>query len=200
MTAESSSRLFSLPEYADAASASVHRAIHDLTRARSPLLSRIRSEPAESIPVSRLSDRQGNELELEAVPVRIEFAVDIEPLTRGDFGPLLDALDSAAEQQEAAVSKHLFASMSEITDLTGNKVDAGGKPISWDLIIDALEKMEIPFDEDGKMSLSIVMNPRDAARLEQIGPPTPAQQARHDAVLERKRAEWLAKKRQRRLK
>jgi len=50
------------------------------------------------------------------------------------------------------------------------------------------------------MDLTLVMHPDDAARFERLGPPTPAEQARHEAVLARKRDEWQSRQRQRRLR
>lgn len=192
--------LFALPEYSSSAHQTVYVAVRQLARARSPLLSQIRTEEAESIPVSLITDETGEELELSPTLVQVELSVDIDPVADGNLGPLLLALDVAAQQHEEALSKALFSGIGHITDMTGNKIDAGGKPISWDLIIDGLETMEIPFDDQGKMELTLVMNPRDAQRLEELGPPTPEQQARREAVLERKRQEWIARKRTRRLR
>jgi hypothetical protein len=46
----------------------------------------------------------------------------------------------------------------------------------------------------------LVMHPDTVTKLEKLGPPTPEQQARYDAVLETKRQEWQARKRERRLR
>jgi hypothetical protein len=191
---------FRLSEYELAARRHAFEAVEQLARARSPLLAQMRSERAEAIPVSRIVDEQGGELELAPVPVRIGLEMEIAPITAGDLGGVLAALDAAAAQQEEALSKALFSSLGEITKMTGNQVDAGGRPLSWDLIIDMLEELEIRFDDDGKMDLTLVMNPRDFERLERLGPPTPEQEARREAVLERKREEWQARRRQRRLR
>jgi hypothetical protein len=191
--------LFALPEYAAAAGRSAYVAIHELARARSPLLSRIESVPVESIPVARFSRCGADDLEITPTQGWIKLEVEIPAVVDGDLGALLGALDAAAEEQERVTTEALFAGIQKITDMTGNKVDASGRPISWDLITDTLETMEIRFDEDGEMDLTLVMNPRDLERLQQLGPPTAEQQARHDAVLEAKRREWEARKRERRL-
>jgi hypothetical protein len=192
--------LFALPEYSAAARETAYMAIEALAVARSALLSKMRKESTEAIPVSRFTSADGEELEILPTAVRVPLSVDIPSVVSGDLGSLRAALDAAAEEQEKAIAHALFSGISELTDYTGNKVDAGGRPISWDLITDTLEKMEIAFDEDGKMDLTLVVHPDTAKKLEELGPPTPEQQARYDAVLETKRQEWQARKRQRRLR
>lgn len=192
--------LFALPEYADAASEVAFAAIQKLAVARSPLLSQIRSEASESIPVSRFTDRSGRELEVPPAQEAIELSVDYAPVVDGDMSALLAAFDAAADAQERVMATTLFSGMAQITEYTGNQVDAGGRPISWDLITDALEKMEVSFDEHDKMDVTIVMHPDTLRRLEELGPPTAEQEARHNAVMEAKLQEWKARKRQRRLR
>jgi hypothetical protein len=168
--------------------------------AGSPLLSQIRSEASESIPTSRVSDGTGRELEIPPAEEVVELSVDYAPVVEGNLSALLAALDAAAEMQERAMAATLFSGITQITEYTGNQVDAGGRPISWDLITDGLEKMEISFDENDQMDLTIVMHPDTLKKLEDLGPPTPEQEARHNAVMAVKLEEWKARKRQRRLR
>lgn len=190
--------VFALPEYDRGARQHVLASINALTRARSPLLSAIRSEACETLPNSVIADASGRELVIKPAAVQMRFAVDIDPVVAGDLASVYGAIDSASEQQEEGVTKAMLGSLSSITEFTGNTIDAEGKPISWDLITDAFEQMEIGF-ETGKPDVTLVMNPRDLERLQQLDPPTPEQQSRHDAVLARKRAEWDARQRSRRL-
>lgn len=191
--------LFALPEYETAARHATQIAIEQLARARSPLLSRIRSEPTETVPTTRIRDEQGGELELEVTPIRIQFEVEYEPLVRGELGPLFAAFDAAAGQHERAIARALFSKLDQITEMTGNRIEAGGQPISWDLIADMLQTMEIAFDDDGKMDLTLVTGAAQMRRLEEIGPPSREQEERLNGILAGKRDEWLAKKRRRRL-
>jgi hypothetical protein len=196
---EDGSVLFALHEYEDGARTVSFRAVRALAVAHEPLLEQIRSVPAESIPVSRIADGRGGEIELEPVSVRVRLEMDIDALANGDLSGLLVALDDAARQEADTVAAALFASIDRITDMTGNRLDAGGQPLSLDTITDALEMMEISFDDDGKMDLTMVLHPDDLAKLEAAGP-TPEQERRHLEVLARKREEWMARKRDRRLR
>jgi hypothetical protein len=192
--------LFALGEYASAAQASAFEAIDRLARAQSPLLASIRSETTEVIPVSRITGRDGRELEIAPVPVQISLEIDIDPAIEGDLTGVLEALDAAAAQKERVLSKAVISSMLKITDLTGNKLEAGGRPLSWDLITDAFEKIDLSFDENGESNMSLILHPDAYARLAALGPPTKEQQARHDAVIANRRAEWESQRRARRLR
>lgn len=171
-----------------------------LARAQSPLLASIKAERAETIPVSKITGRDGRELEILPMSFSVSMEVDIDGAVAGDLSGLFEALDLAGEQEARALTRVFISTLSDVTDLTGNKVDAGGRPLSWDLITDAFEKIEIEFDEHGGTGLSLMLHPDTYARLAALGPPTAEQQARHDAVLARKRAEWEARRRPRRLR
>ncbi|MDP9376788.1 MAG: hypothetical protein M3P40_04320 [Actinomycetota bacterium] len=192
--------LFALPEYSHGAQVVSFRAVRALAVAQEPLLGRIRSQASESIPTSRITDGRGGEIELQPISVRVKLEMDIDSVSSGDLTDLFVALDDAARQEADALAQALFTSIDQITDMTGNRVDAGGRPLSWDTITDALETIEIAFDDDGKMNLTMVLHPDDLAKLEAAGPPTPEQERRHMEVLARKREEWLARKRDRRLR
>lgn len=191
--------LFWLDEYEEAAAVATGEAIMGLALAKSPFLAGVRSERMAHVPVSRITDRDGRELELEPVPIRVPVELDLAPVIQGDIGAVLAALDAAGAIQEAGLSKALLSSLSDVTDFTGNTIDAGGQPLSWDLVTDMVEKMEVDFDDNGEMDLVLVMNPRDVERLEKLAPPTPEQEERREAVITKKREAWEARQRERRL-
>ena len=65
---------------------------------------------------------------------------------------MLSALDGAGAMEEETLSGALIDSIVRVTELTGNRVDAGGQPLSWDHVIDAVETMDVSFDENGKQA------------------------------------------------
>ena len=60
-----------------------------------------------------------------------------------------------AEQQ----ARLLFQKMDEVTEITGNVVDAKSKPLSPELILAALDKVAIDFDEYGNANLPALFVP-----------------------------------------
>ncbi len=93
----------------------------------------------------------------------------------------------------------LFQSIAEMTAAADMAIDAAGKPFSADLYLQALEKIDIGFDDDGHPILpSLHVGPalRDVAEraMEEV-----RENPAFAAILNRKREEFLAKKRTRRL-
>lgn len=63
--------------------------------------------------------------------------------------------------------KELLGSLEKVTQFTGNVVSGGGKPISPDLFLDALEKIWIEFDEEGEpIKYDLVCGPEVVKQLQ----------------------------------
>jgi len=108
---------------------------------------------------------------------------------------LIDISDS----QRKSLARHLFKNLSEITDATGRSVNAKGQPLTVDLILDLLEKVEFGFDDDGNPQYpTLVMPPAAIERLKELKF-TPEQEQRRKQIIEEKRARFHASKRTRRL-
>jgi hypothetical protein len=127
-----------------------------------------------------------------------EFRVHGDIVRNTDVEEFLPIILKVVDEYVSAIGSTFVDIARDITDATGNTIDAGGRPLSWDVIIDGLEQKEIAFDKDGRMNETLVMNPKTAALLASIEM-TPAQTARLERVLQKKRDQWDAKQRTRRL-
>jgi hypothetical protein len=127
-----------------------------------------------------------------------EFRVHGDIVRNTDVEEFLPIILKVVDEYVSAIGSTFVDIARDITDATGNTIDAGGRPLSWDVIIDGLEQKEIAFDKDGRMNETLVMNPKIAALLASIEM-TPAQTARLERVLQKKRDQWDAKQRTRRL-
>ena len=110
-------------------------------------------------------------------------------------------LDEAAEEYHEGLSKAFYAGMERLTDATGLKVDAAGREF-FESYYEMFERVEIPFEEDGSISKSFVLvaNPETAENIEKaLAAFTPEQQAKLDALINKKRDEARARRRTRRL-
>jgi hypothetical protein len=91
-----------------------------------------------------------------------------------------------------------FTMISKVTDETGNTSDARGDAAEGLLAV--LEKMDIAFGEDGMPALEMIVSPTDADRIRaQLGALTAEQQQRLTEIINRKREEYSASRRRRRL-
>ena len=93
----------------------------------------------------------------------------------------------------------MFGSISEVAEATGNVGNANGQPLSYDHITDMLEKVFLYFDDKGQPIFpTLVLNPAIAEALKNLK--VTDEQLRHrDEVLARKKVEFDAQKRTRRL-
>jgi hypothetical protein len=196
---ESLPGLFALPEYDRAFTEFLHEAIHAVARARDPILSQIRVEEVQTIGTSRISGEEQT-VDLPPIPAAIELSFEADDLIHGRVPGILAVIDDAADQHLRQVMPGFFESIARITDATGNKVDAGGRPFSPELLLEALEKIEWSFDEDGEPIMpTLVMSPDMADTVSKLPPLTPEQEQAFAELKERKRAEYRARRRHRKL-
>ncbi len=97
------------------------------------------------------------------------------------------------------VNQELFKTVNQITNLTGNLVDAKGKKVSSELLLEILEKTYIPFDEEGNPIMpSLFVSPELASQIVKLEE-TKEDKERFQSILEKKKKDFYAKKRYRRL-
>ena len=192
-------KLFELPEYDQAFTDFFREAADAVARALDPLLSQIRVQEVEHVGTSRVSGEERT-VELPPVEAKLELSFEAEDLIEGRVSGILAVIHDAADQHVRQVMPHIFESIGRITDATGNKIDAGGRPFSPELLLEALEKIEWSFDEDGEPIMpTLVMSPDMAEKVSQLPPLTPEQEQAFADLKERKRAEYRARRRHRKL-
>lgn len=106
----------------------------------------------------------------------------------------IEPIENAAEEIKKQKAEMLFSKMKEITEKTGNVVDGKGKPFSFELCLEALEKIQIDFNEDGTPSpMTLVVSPQLMVKIKEKMPEweqNPEYRKRHDELMARKRKEW----------
>lgn len=118
----------------------------------------------------------------------------------GDYEQLYEAMFESADAMAEQLVGYFVESMGKVTEGTGNVVDAGGRRFGFDVLYETLEKLEFSVDENDELVMpSLVMNPAEAKKLQDLPPLTDAQQQALDELKERKREEALARRRRRRL-
>jgi hypothetical protein len=128
-----------------------------------------------------------------------EFAIHADVIRQTEVEQFVSIIVDVVEKYLEAMSRTFVETAQDVTEAVGNVIDAGGKPLSWDLILDGLEMREIAFDKDGRVSgLQLMMNPRTAEMLTSIEM-TEEQERRLNDILQRKKEAWDAQQRTRRL-
>lgn len=173
-------------------------ASREMARALHPLLGQVTREELPDVPPS---PAEGAALPAEAsslyrpMAVRHEWTVSIEDVAAFNVDQFLTDLHALADSMGGQLVSGMLEHISTVSEDYGNVVDATGRDFA-DAFADSLETMDLSFDGEGRPNLTIVLHPNQAERLRE-NPPTPEQQARIDAILDRRREEWLASRRRR---
>jgi hypothetical protein len=173
-------------------------ASRELARALHPLLAQVTREELAEGPSPRA---EGDALPAEAsslyrpMAIRHEWTVSIEDVAAFNLDQFLADLYALADSMGGQMVRGMLEHISAVSDEYGNTIDAGGRDFA-DAFSESLETMDISFDEEGKPNLTLVMHPDQVEKLRE-NPPTPEQEARIDAILERRKEEWLASRRRR---
>jgi hypothetical protein len=123
-----------------------------------------------------------------------EWTTSVDEILSYDTDSLLGNIAQAADEMGGQLVRAMAEHISAICDQTGNVVDASGRNF-YDAIIEVTETMELAFDDEGRIQQQILLHP-DSLPKE---PPTPDQEARLKAVIDRKREEWNAARSRREL-
>jgi hypothetical protein len=127
----------------------------------------------------------------ELAPISAEMQV-VAGTALKDFTPqVVEAhLLGAARQMAAGMSKHFYEVLDRGTREAGMVVDGKGGPMTEDLILDVIEKMEHTFNEDGCwIPPTIMAGPEVVDALAAKGM-SPEGNARLAEILERKRDDF----------
>jgi len=144
--------------------------------------------------------RQVSEPQILETPMKkysAVISVELDCFRDTDTEQFRDALHNFSKEAVEQMKEHFFGAFPQICDATGNTVDAQGKNV-WDAHLEMLETMEMSFDENGNHNTSLVVHPDTARRIRE-NPPTPEQLAKGNEIIERKKKEYYAQKRTRRL-
>lgn len=101
------------------------------------------------------------------------------------------------ESFASQAKKALFETVGLTTEAVGNSHALAGRNI-WEAQLEMMESVEWHFDENGNHNYQFYCHPDVGKKLAE-NPPTPEQEKRMEELIKRKRAEYYAKKRTRRL-
>jgi hypothetical protein len=193
--------LFRLPEYQRAEEMFVFDAIDALSRARGGIVAEIQREPRAHVGTTQITLEDGGTVELKSKEIAMPISIKDADVVAFDLEPLLVSLDGAAEKHHEQLTDYFLSSLETITGATGNQVDASGKSY-FEYMYEMYEKVELSFDDDGKISSSYAMvtHPDTAERMEKSrAEMTKEEEQKLAKLLERKREEYFARRRRRKL-
>ncbi len=102
------------------------------------------------------------------------------------------------------LAQYSFSFINSVIDETGNSIDAKGRPVTPDLILEALEKLPIDFDENTGLAKfpTFYINPSQKEVFQKAIADAKSDQnfkLRFDQMVERKKEEWRDRENNRKL-
>jgi hypothetical protein len=139
-------------------------------------------------------------LQEHSIPIQITF--EEVPTLMGDklLAKMQELADAVGERQ----IKSLLAKHDEATQMTGNRIDAMGRPLDGPMLLELMRTMPVDFDADGnilpttKFLTHPSMMPTYKAAIEEIEN-DPELQSRHRKSIAEQHNEWVDRENRRKL-
>lgn len=132
-------------------------------------------------------------------PTEHSLILKVDTIRQFDIEDFIKSLMGLTEKMVDSAGKNFVQVIQDVTSSVGNTIDAQGQTLSYDMYIDALEKIQIEFDDAGNFERPVFYAGSGAYEKLKNIVPTPEQIKREEEVIDRKRKEFNAKKRTRRL-
>lgn len=153
-----------------------------------PVLSQIGRKRVHEGNIHTSSSTDGYTESSEYKCISSEFSISPDKIIEKGVDAFISQIDKISEELIKQESQLLFKKMGEITERTGNVVDAKGKSISPKVILEALGKIQFDFDEFGNpLFPSLILHPND---MEKINYGNPIWEKCLEILVEKKRREY----------
>ena len=125
--------------------------------------------------------------------------IHTDDLEKRGLQAVLAAMEVAAADLAEKQSRFFFERLNETLEEAGQTRDAGGKPFTFDLMLEALEMVDIDFDEHGQPIWPTFLCGRAHYETAQKWVLTDEQKQKDEELVERKRLAWRERESNRRL-
>jgi hypothetical protein len=144
--------------------------LHKRIREKAPVLGMIRHIRQHEGRQTTYRSETGRERTVDYQKVIGEISADPEEMLTWTLAEAMQRVDAVADQMVSQIVPRMFSELSAAIDEVGNTVDAAGQPLTVDLLLQALEKVEIDFDEEtGEPHFpTLVMHPKLGERLRSL--------------------------------
>jgi hypothetical protein len=153
--------------------------------------------------LNKFKSIDGHETESPYKRVEGSMNIPIEEIIEDGPNAFIKHGRAMAEDMKKQAVQNMFSSLNEAVESVGNTLNAGGQPLTPEHILQMLEKMFIPFNDDGTPSmLSLVVHPDMRERVLAVGAQLegdPQLKARHAEIMKKKKEEWDASEGNRKL-
>jgi hypothetical protein len=170
-------------------------------RARNPLsasIRRHRHHEGSGFAVSEVSEDEGSDY----IEISSEINLDLRAVPEMTGAEVQSLLSSWIDELAAKEAQHLFKAIDEATERAGTAVSMSGQPLSPEIMLELLRRMQVDFDENGQAQLQFVIHPSMAERLsaiEKLMEANPIYRRQWDEIIYQKREEYRVREASRKL-
>jgi hypothetical protein len=170
---------------------------------KDPLLSTLKVRKVHEGDVLVSSSVEGFSERIEYKEISAKFEIKNEEIIEKGPDAYFSRVKQIAKEIGGQQSQIFIKKMDEVTQRTGNVVNAKARPLSPQLILEALEKIAFDFDEHGNPIFpSLVVSPQQYEKIKKEIPKwesDPDLRTKHTELIEKKRKEWLDRESNRKL-
>ena len=167
-----------------------------------PFLSQIGRKRVHEGNILTSSSMEGYTESSEYKCISSDFSISPDEIIEKGAKAFFSQIDNISKEFINQQSQVIFKKMEEVTERTGNIVNAKGK-FSPEVYLEALEKVTIDFDEFGNPLLpALILNPKDLEKIKDEIPKweaDPNLRKKHLELIEKKRSEWRDRESRRKL-
>jgi hypothetical protein len=131
------------------------------------------------------------------------FSIEISEVPNLTPDKIRQKLDKIAGEMARQMSQNMFSEISRVTRQVGNEVNTQGQPLTKELFLQMVEKIDIDFDEQGHwIPPAIVIHPDlwEAKKDEfKSWESDPEFQLKHEKLIAQKKEEWRDRENRRKL-
>jgi len=170
---------------------------------KDPLLSSLRVRMVNEGNAVVSSSVEGFTQKIEYKEISAKFEIKNEEIIEKGPIAVFSRVKQIAREIGGQQSQMFIKKMDEVTQRTGNVVNAKARPLSPQLILEALEKIAIDFDELGNPIFpSLVVSPQQYEKIKKDFPKWESDldfRKKQAELIEKKRKEWLDRESNRKL-
>lgn len=148
-------------------------------------------------------DDQNSRRDIDYQKAVVEYKIEFDKIANLTLEEIISIIDEKAEEMGAQMARHHLKIISEAAEEVGNVVDASNKKLSPDLFLEAIGKMSISFDKDGKPNLpTMIISQKMGDEWRRVAAEAnadPEHNAKFKALMKQKKEEYDAEQASRKL-
>ncbi len=132
----------------------------------------------------------GTKQKVSMKPTVSEMRLERDEFKEKGLPAVLTAMDKTAADIARKQTKYFFEQLDDICEQAGQTYDAKGQPLSYDLILEQFEMVQIDFDENGQPLMPTILSGPKIHEIFDKLEITEEQEKRFEEIIEQKRSEW----------